>query len=160
MYSMAQKGYCPRIFARTNRHGVPYYAVFVSWLVGLLAFLGAGSGSGNVCELKKFLRGIRRHSMNLIADTFYCSLSTYFNPLFSLIPNPHSQLPSQPYRSLWNLDLVGHRHHSHALQSWNESSRLVSRHVTLEILFSSSWKLLDFLHGLNHYHLLRMDCFP
>lgn len=48
LYSIAQKGQAPRIFARTNRFGVPVYAVGISWCIGLLAFLGSSSGSGNV----------------------------------------------------------------------------------------------------------------
>ncbi|GAA5838134.1 hypothetical protein JCM5353_001508 [Sporobolomyces roseus] len=34
----------PKVFAKTNRWGVPYYAVITSWLFGPLAYLSLGTG--------------------------------------------------------------------------------------------------------------------
>ncbi|KAJ9144045.1 Amino acid transporter [Pleurostoma richardsiae] len=45
LYSLAQKGHAPAIFARTMLNGVPHYAVLACWLIGCLAYLASSSGS-------------------------------------------------------------------------------------------------------------------
>ncbi|KAF3763669.1 hypothetical protein M406DRAFT_352427 [Cryphonectria parasitica EP155] len=45
LYSMAQCGQAPKIFARTGKLGVPYMAVLATWAVGLLAFLSVSESS-------------------------------------------------------------------------------------------------------------------
>lgn len=47
-YSMSCKGLAPKIFKKVNRFGVPYCAVAVSSILGLLAYLNVSSGSGQV----------------------------------------------------------------------------------------------------------------
>ncbi|KAF7714021.1 Amino acid/polyamine transporter I family protein [Penicillium ucsense] len=48
LYSLAVSGNAPSIFKTCNRWGVPYYAVGVSALFSLLAYLSVGSGSSVV----------------------------------------------------------------------------------------------------------------
>ncbi|EMG49968.1 put4 Probable proline-specific permease put4 [Candida maltosa Xu316] len=48
LYSMAQRGKAPKIFAKVNRFGVPYYSVGVSSLFGFLAYLNVSSSAANV----------------------------------------------------------------------------------------------------------------
>lgn len=50
LYTLALQGHVPRLFSNTNRFGVPWIAVLFSWAIGLLAFLGVGSGSGVVFD--------------------------------------------------------------------------------------------------------------
>ncbi|OOF93355.1 hypothetical protein ASPCADRAFT_173086 [Aspergillus carbonarius ITEM 5010] len=45
LYSLAKAGSAPAIFTRCNRHGVPYYAVLVSSLFALLAYMDCGAGA-------------------------------------------------------------------------------------------------------------------
>ncbi|WWD17565.1 hypothetical protein CI109_102006 [Kwoniella shandongensis] len=48
IYSLALKGQAPKVFARLNRHGVPYVAVTVTLLVGCLSYLSVSSGTVKV----------------------------------------------------------------------------------------------------------------
>lgn len=47
MYGMALNGQAPKVFSQTNRFGVPWAAILVTWAFGLLAYLNA-SNSGAV----------------------------------------------------------------------------------------------------------------
>lgn len=48
IYSLATAGNGPKIFAKTNRWGVPYFAVTSCAAIALLAYLSVGSSSGVV----------------------------------------------------------------------------------------------------------------
>ncbi|KAL4813595.1 proline-specific permease [Aspergillus spinulosporus] len=48
LYSLAGEGQAPKIFARTNRTGVPYVAVLATWTIGLLSFLNLSSSGQTV----------------------------------------------------------------------------------------------------------------
>lgn len=48
LLTLAQEGKAPRVFARINRHGVPYMALIATTLVGCLTFFCSVIGSGTV----------------------------------------------------------------------------------------------------------------
>ncbi|KAF2793077.1 proline-specific permease-like protein [Melanomma pulvis-pyrius CBS 109.77] len=48
LYGMALTGDAPRVFGRTNRNGVPYMAVLMTWSIGLLAFLNVSNTGAQV----------------------------------------------------------------------------------------------------------------
>ncbi|KAJ5835789.1 hypothetical protein N7447_001815 [Penicillium robsamsonii] len=48
LYSLAGEGQAPKIFLRCNKNGVPYYAVLVTWAIGLLSFLNLSSSGATV----------------------------------------------------------------------------------------------------------------
>ncbi|ODN81633.1 hypothetical protein L202_02037 [Cryptococcus amylolentus CBS 6039] len=48
VFSLAQQGQAPKVFLRTNRHGVPYVSVTVTLLIGCLAYLSVSSGTAKV----------------------------------------------------------------------------------------------------------------
>lgn len=48
LYSMAREGNTPRVFQRCTKHGVPIYAVGVSSLFALLAYMNVNTSSANV----------------------------------------------------------------------------------------------------------------
>ncbi|KAJ9149288.1 Arginine permease [Pleurostoma richardsiae] len=48
LISLANEGQAPQFFTRTNRHGIPYYAVGFTTIWGLLAFLNLSSSGGKV----------------------------------------------------------------------------------------------------------------
>lgn len=48
IYGLAVAGYAPKFFSKTNRMGVPYYGVGLSFLFCLLAFMTVSSSSGEV----------------------------------------------------------------------------------------------------------------
>ncbi|WVQ73107.1 hypothetical protein IAR50_002671 [Cryptococcus sp. DSM 104548] len=48
VFSLAQQGQAPKVFLRTNKHGVPYVSVTVTLLIGCLAYLSVSSGTAKV----------------------------------------------------------------------------------------------------------------
>ncbi|TYJ58458.1 hypothetical protein B9479_000665 [Cryptococcus floricola] len=48
VFSLAQQGQAPKVFLRTNRHGVPYVSVTATLLIGCLAYLSVSSGTAKV----------------------------------------------------------------------------------------------------------------
>lgn len=48
LYGMALNGEAPKIFGRTSKKGVPYFAVLATWAVGLLAYLNVSSTGAQV----------------------------------------------------------------------------------------------------------------
>ncbi|OWB73573.1 hypothetical protein B5S31_g3322 [[Candida] boidinii] len=48
LYSMALNGDVPRIFAKCNKHGVPYYSVALSAAISLIAYLNVSDSSATV----------------------------------------------------------------------------------------------------------------
>ncbi|KAK6430753.1 hypothetical protein LTR95_013087 [Oleoguttula sp. CCFEE 5521] len=45
--AMTTDGQLPKVLGKTNKKGVPYYAVLISWLFGPLAYLSLGSGGAS-----------------------------------------------------------------------------------------------------------------
>lgn len=50
LYGLALSGQAPRIFGRANTRGVPYAAVLVTWVPGLLAYLTVSDSSATVFD--------------------------------------------------------------------------------------------------------------
>ncbi|CAI5758824.1 unnamed protein product [Candida verbasci] len=50
IYSLAVDGYAPKFFTKTNKLGVPYYGVALSFLFCLLAYMNVSSGSAQVFQ--------------------------------------------------------------------------------------------------------------
>ncbi|CAK9436760.1 uncharacterized protein LODBEIA_P12820 [Lodderomyces beijingensis] len=48
LFSMAERGNAPKIFARVNRWGIPYYSLAASSALGFLAYLNCSSSASNV----------------------------------------------------------------------------------------------------------------
>jgi amino acid transporter len=48
LYSLAREGQAPKIFTKCTKNGVPYYAVLVTWAIGLLSFLNLSSSGSQV----------------------------------------------------------------------------------------------------------------
>lgn len=48
LYTLGKRGLAPKVFAKTNRWGIPYPAVLISWCVGCLAYLNVSSSSASV----------------------------------------------------------------------------------------------------------------
>ena len=58
MYALAQNGQAPRIFLKCSARGVPYYAVLVTAVVGLLTFLSCGSQDGGAAQAFSWFQNI------------------------------------------------------------------------------------------------------
>lgn len=50
IYGLSVAGYAPKFFSKTNKMGVPYYGVALSFLFCLLAFMTVSSGAGEVFQ--------------------------------------------------------------------------------------------------------------
>lgn len=50
IYGLAVSGYAPKFFSKTNRMGVPYYGVGLSFLFCLLAYMTVSSGAAEVFQ--------------------------------------------------------------------------------------------------------------
>ena len=48
LYGLSLKGMAPKVFTKSNRHGVPYYAVGVTLAFGLLSLLSVSAGAVKV----------------------------------------------------------------------------------------------------------------
>ncbi|KAM0706311.1 hypothetical protein Q7P35_005637 [Cladosporium inversicolor] len=48
LYGMALTGQAPKIFAQTNRYGVPWAAILATWAFGLLAYLNVSNSGAQV----------------------------------------------------------------------------------------------------------------
>jgi lysine-specific permease len=48
LWHLAKEGHAPRLFAKVNRKGVPIYALLLTTLVGMMAFLASIFGDGTV----------------------------------------------------------------------------------------------------------------
>jgi amino acid transporter len=48
LYGMALTGQAPKIFAQTNRYGVPWTAILATWAFGLLAYLNVSNSGAQV----------------------------------------------------------------------------------------------------------------
>ena len=104
---LALNGNAPRIFARTNRFGLPYVAVSTCCAFGLLAYMAASSGAGHVftwfanmtsiaglmtwfgicVTYVRFYKGMKAQGMDRRTLPFYSRLQPYaaWYGLFSTI---------------------------------------------------------------------------
>ena len=48
LYGMALSRRAPQVFARTNRNGVPVYAILITLLMGCLSYLSVSNGAAKV----------------------------------------------------------------------------------------------------------------
>ncbi|KAJ5316943.1 hypothetical protein N7508_001451 [Penicillium antarcticum] len=48
LYSLARDGQAPKIFTKCTKNGVPYFAVLITWAIGLLSFLNLSSSGSQV----------------------------------------------------------------------------------------------------------------
>lgn len=48
MYGMALNGQAPKFFAQTNRYGVPWAAILITWAFGLLGYLNVSNSGAQV----------------------------------------------------------------------------------------------------------------
>ena len=69
LYSLAMDGNAPRVFLRTNAHGVPYLAVGVSVAFSCLAFTTVHSSAYNV--FKKMVSAVTLFSTIAWASIFW-----------------------------------------------------------------------------------------
>ncbi|KKK22137.1 hypothetical protein P175DRAFT_0537614 [Aspergillus ochraceoroseus IBT 24754] len=105
LYSLAGEDQAPKIFLRCNRNGVPYVAVLVTWVVGMLAFLNLSSSGAqvfywftNITTVGGFINWI------LIAITYIrFRKAIEFHGMLDVLP---FKTPLQPWGSYYVIFLV------------------------------------------------------
>jgi amino acid transporter len=103
LFGLALDGKAPKIFARTNRSGVPIYSVLLVLLIGLLAFLSVSSGSQKV--LTWFISLIT--ASQLINFSVMCATFLFWMRALKAQGIPRETLPYrawfQPYAAVYGL---------------------------------------------------------
>ncbi|ODV77390.1 uncharacterized protein CANTADRAFT_7864 [Suhomyces tanzawaensis NRRL Y-17324] len=104
VYSLAVAGYAPKLFAVTNRLGVPYYGIALSFAFTLLAYMTVSSGSAEVftyfvnvvsltgllawsCILVihiRFMQACKAQGIDRKKDLAYCSPLQPYGSYFAL----------------------------------------------------------------------------
>ncbi|CUM67039.1 uncharacterized protein PRCAT00004727001 [Priceomyces carsonii] len=104
IYGLSVAGYAPRFFSKTNKLGVPYYGICLSFLFTLLAYMTVSSGAGEVftyfvnvvsltgliawaCILTihiRFMRACKVQGIDRKKDLAYCSPLQPYGSYFAL----------------------------------------------------------------------------
>lgn len=117
---LAVNGNAPKIFARTNRWGLPYLSVALSCAFGLLAYMASSNGAGHVftwfsnmtsvaglmtwfgicVTYVRFYKGMKVQGMDRKTLPFYSNLQPYaaWYGIFSTVLICFVRLPSLPLR--------------------------------------------------------------
>ncbi|MFC7393177.1 amino acid permease [Scopulibacillus cellulosilyticus] len=94
LYSMAKAGQAPRIFAKLNKRGVPVAAIFLTCIVGMLAFFASIFGDGKVYVWLM-------NSVGITGFIFWLGISiSHYRFRKAYIAQGHS-LDKLPYRAKW-----------------------------------------------------------
>lgn len=137
LYSMAISGQAPKVFAHTNRLGVPYVAVLFTWLFTLLAFLNVSNSGAtvfnwfvNISTISGFLAWI------IILITYLrFRKAIIFNNLLGELPY---KTPFQPYATYFALFVISLLTLTNGFQifigdNWNVSD-FIAAYITLPIV--------------------------
>jgi lysine-specific permease len=94
LYAMAKEGQAPRIFTKLNKRGVPVAAIFLTTIIGMLAFLSSIFGNGIVYVWLMNLAGIT-------GFIFWLGISaSHYRFRKAYLAQGHS-LEKLPYRAKW-----------------------------------------------------------
>lgn len=138
LLTLAKEGQAPKIFAKCNRWGVPYYSVGLSSLIACLAFLNVSSGTtsvfnwfSNICTVGGFLGWI---SLGILYIRFRKAI--FYNNLWDRVP---FKTPFQPYSTYFMVIVVsiitltnGYAVFIHG--NWSAAD-FVAAYITLPIFF-------------------------
>ncbi|KAG9320562.1 hypothetical protein KVV02_008772 [Mortierella alpina] len=105
LYSMALNGQAPKVFASTNRKGVPYAAVLFTWAFGLLAFLNVNTAGGVVFGWFVSISTISGFIAWIVVMLTYLRFrkAMIFRNMFNILPY---KTPLQPYATYITLTIV------------------------------------------------------
>ena len=105
LYSMALDGNAPKIFAVTNRMGVPYAAVLATWAIGLLAYLNLSNDGAKVFTWFMNISTISGYIAWIVVLIMYIRFrkAMIYNNMLETLPY---KTPLQPYASWAVLFLV------------------------------------------------------
>ena len=103
LLALAEEGQAPAFLKKTDRRGIPYFAVAVTAAFGLLGFLNLSSGGGQVFDWLLNISGVA--GLTTWAST--CLSHLYFTRALKAQGIPRSELPYvskfQPYTAIYGL---------------------------------------------------------
>ncbi|KAJ2983672.1 hypothetical protein NQ176_g517 [Zarea fungicola] len=105
LYSMAQNGQAPRIFAKTTRLGVPWVAVLFTFGISLLSYLNVSNSGATVFNWFVNISTISGFIAWIIVMITYLRfrMAMIHNNMLDILPY---QTPLQPYASYFVLILI------------------------------------------------------
>ncbi|KAL7925851.1 amino acid permease/ SLC12A domain-containing protein [Trichoderma austrokoningii] len=137
LYSMAIGGQAPKVFALTNRLGVPYVAVLFTWVFTLLAFLNVSNSGATVFNWFVNISTISGFIAWIIILITYLRFrkAIIFNNLLGELPY---KTPFQPYATWFALFVISILTLTNGFQifigdNWNVSD-FIAAYITLPIV--------------------------
>ncbi|PON26418.1 proline-specific permease [Trichoderma gamsii] len=137
LYSMSISGGAPKVFAHTNRWGVPYVAVLFTWAFTLLAFLNVSNSGATVFNWFVNISTISGFIAWIIILITYLRFrkAIIFNNLLGELPY---RTPFQPYATYFALFVISLLTLTNGFQifikkNWNVSD-FIAAYITLPIV--------------------------
>ncbi|KAM0464747.1 hypothetical protein ACHAPV_002583 [Trichoderma viride] len=137
LYSMSISGGAPKVFAATNRWGVPYVAVLFTWAFTLLAFLNVSNSGATVFNWFVNISTISGFIAWIIILVTYLRFrkAIIFNNLLAELPY---KTPFQPYTTYFALFIISILTITNGFQifigdNWNVSD-FIAAYITLPIV--------------------------
>lgn len=98
MYGLALTGQAPKVFAQTNRYGVPWSAILVTWTFGLLAYLNVSNSGAQVFTWLSNISTISGFIAWIVCLITYLRFrkAILYNDAYGTLP---FKTPFQPYAS-------------------------------------------------------------
>jgi amino acid transporter len=98
MYGLALTGQAPKVFAQTNRYGVPWAAILVTWAFGLLAYLNVSNSGAQVFTWLSNISTISGFIAWIVCLITYLRFrkAILYNNAYDTLP---FKTPFQPYAS-------------------------------------------------------------
>jgi amino acid transporter len=128
LYGMALNGEAPKIFGRTSKKGVPYFAVLATWTIGLLAYLNVSNTGAQVFLWFSNISTISGFIAWIVVMITYLRFrkAMIFNNMLDSLPY---RTPFQPYLTYFVLAVVS----------------LLTLTNGFQVFVPSHWSVSDFL---------------
>lgn len=108
LYSLSINGQAPAVFSKTNRFGLPWVAVLVTWLPGLLAFLNLSASSTEVFNWLSSLTTISGYIAWIIIMFTYLRFrkAMIYNQMLSELPYKTALQPYATYIAVFVVSIL------------------------------------------------------
>lgn len=128
LYGLSLTGQAPKIFGKTNKRGVPWVAVLVTWAPGLLAYLNVSNSGAQVFNWFVNISTISGYIAWIICLIMYIRFhkAMRLNNMLGSLP---FRTPFQPYASYFILGLLS----------------LLTLTNGFQVFFPSEWSISSFL---------------
>nr|AXS58668.1 putative proline-specific permease homeolog b [Epichloe coenophiala] len=134
LYSMSLNGQAPKLFRVTNRNGVPWIAVLVTWSVGLLAYLNVSNSGATVFTWFANISTISGLIAWIVVLITYLRFrhAMIFNNLLHALPYRTPLQPYAAYAALFLISVLTITNGFHTFMPFN-AQNFVAAYITLPI---------------------------